>query len=192
MQSKFFGFGMGTFVLCVASVLMAGCGDDTTKTDTTSSSSSSSGAGGEAGAGGAGGAGGSSTGGMGGGGGAGGSAGVCTGADKTVCATFNVPADYTGTPAQFIFGLYKALPPAGPPDAGFANPQMPALTPGMTYQIEVTNIPAGDYYIYGAALNAAGFPPTPKSGDYQGSSTKTYTAGGAAVTADPIDLTKVP
>lgn len=195
MQSRFFGLGFtGTVAFGLASMVALGCGPEPSTGDTSSSSSSSSSSTGNGGAGGGGEggmgtAGGSSTGGM---GGAGGGSSVCTGAEKSLCATFNVPADFSGTPAQFIFGLYKALPPAGPPDAGFSNPKMPMIVPGKPYQIEVTNLPAGDFYVYGASLVSAGFPPTPKSGDYQGSSAKTYTVGGPAVMADPIDLVKVP
>ena len=93
--------------------------------------------------------------------------GPCT-AEKSLCATIEVPATYASKPTKMLAALYDQLPPAGPPRAVLATVEMPQISPAAPYELKVENIDVkGEYFLYVALYNEGGGPFVPVPGiDY--------------------------
>ena len=85
-----------------------------------------------------------------------------------MCATFNVPASMSATPARLLVGFYKSLPPAGPPDKLGAQIDAPLASAGKPYALKMKGIDVtGDYFVYAVLYMPGGGQFQPKKGvDY--------------------------
>ncbi len=73
---------------------------------------------------------------------------TCSAANE-VCFNITIPADLEGQPEALLVGLYRALPPMGPPDV-FPPFQvdMPELEPGQTFTAKMTVEDTGTFQAY--------------------------------------------
>ncbi len=112
--------------------------------------------------------------------------GTCT-EDGAVCATFNIPAWLTATPARLLVGFYKSLPPAGPPDKLGAQIDAPATSAGKPYALKMKGIDVtGDYFVYAVLYMPGGGQFQPKKGvDYVTQSATAFKLDGKAKTLTP-------
>ena len=119
------------------------------------------------------------------------SQGVC-GEDDTLCLTLMVPASLNETPDKLIIGLYKSLPPMGPPDIFPPfSVDMPAMPSGGTLDVVLSVTPPGTDQVYAVVYMPGGGVESwqAMSGiDYVGTSEALELGGPSYTLESPIEL----